>query len=203
MKVGIYIRVSTEEQLDNFSLEAQPARCEAWIVAKDWELHEVYCDVISGKSLIRPRYQDMIQDFESQKLQGIVVFKLDRLSRSTSDMYAIIKRFSKERWGLSSVTVHIDIDHTCWCDRWFRCYPLFQSTRELLSNNAWRWVLSKRKKKEGRLADQKQACLDTRKDLKGKKLYAVIYDGGDGGGHNWTSKVCTWGTVQGLCDMSG
>ncbi len=110
MRVGVYIRVSTDEQVDGFSLAAQQSRCEALAVAKGWDVVQVYSDLArSGKDLKRPQYEAMIKDLEVGLIQGVIVFKLDRLSRSPKDTYTIIEQFNKFQWALCSVSESLDI----------------------------------------------------------------------------------------------
>lgn len=110
MRVGIYTRVSTDEQVDGFSLAAQESRCEALAVAKGWDVGQIYSDLArSGKDLKRPQYEAMIKDLEAGLIQGVIVFKLDRLSRSPKDTYTIIEQFNKYQWALCSVSESLDI----------------------------------------------------------------------------------------------
>lgn len=110
MRVGIYIRVSTDEQVDGFSLSAQQSRCEALAIAKGWDVGQIYSDLArSGKDLKRPQYEAMIKDLEAGLIQGVIIFKLDRLSRSPKDTYSIIEQFNKSKWALCSVSESLDI----------------------------------------------------------------------------------------------
>lgn len=110
MRVGIYTRVSTDEQVDGFSLSAQQSRCEALAVAKGWDVGQIYSDLArSGKDLKRPQYEAMIKDLEAGLIQGVIIFKLDRLSRSPKDTYSIIEQFNKSKWALCSVSESLDI----------------------------------------------------------------------------------------------
>jgi site-specific DNA recombinase len=110
LRVGIYTRVSTDEQVEGFSLSAQQARCEALAVVKGWEAVQVYADLArSGKDLKRPKYEAMIKDLDTGLIQGVIVFKLDRLSRSLKDTYELIELFSTKKWALCSVSESLDI----------------------------------------------------------------------------------------------
>jgi site-specific DNA recombinase len=109
MRVGIYSRVSTDIQLDNFSLSMQNDRCHAQALAKGWTVHKIYAEQVSGKSLNRTAYNEMINDLKQGIIQGVIIFKLDRLSRNPSDTYHIINLFTEHKWGLLSVTESLDI----------------------------------------------------------------------------------------------
>ncbi len=110
MNVAIYTRVSTDDQIDNFSLSMQTDRCHAQALAKGWSVHKVYEDqAISGKDLDRPAYNQMLVDLHQGIIQGVIIFKLDRLSRDAGDIYQIIKTFQKNKWKLFSVSESLDI----------------------------------------------------------------------------------------------
>ena len=85
---GIYIRVSTEDQArEGFSLPEQEARLREFCDFKRYNIVKVYQDAgISAKSDKRPAYQEMIKDVKDKKINVIVAFKLDRLTRSVYDI---------------------------------------------------------------------------------------------------------------------
>lgn len=109
MKIGIYTRVSTEDQIDNFSFTAQKERCEAMAMAKGWSVVKVYQEQASGKSLNRAAFTSMKEDLNNGIIEGVIVFKLDRLSRNPADTYQIIQEFSEKKYALCSVSESIDI----------------------------------------------------------------------------------------------
>jgi DNA invertase Pin-like site-specific DNA recombinase len=110
-KVVGYIRVSTIEQAnDGVSLAAQRAKLEAYALALDLELVEICVDAgVSAKSLDREGLQQALDAMRSKRADGLVVAKLDRLTRSVVDLGWLIepKRFG-ERWELLSVGDSID-----------------------------------------------------------------------------------------------
>lgn len=81
-KVGIYIRVSTQEQAqEGYSIPAQKERLINYCKAKDWNIVDIYVDGgFSGSNLDRPAMQKLINDID--KIDVVLVYKLDRLSRS-------------------------------------------------------------------------------------------------------------------------
>jgi site-specific DNA recombinase len=85
---GIYIRVSTEDQArEGFSLGEQEERLKEFCNFKRYEVFKVYKDAgISAKNDKRPAYQEMIRDVKDKKINVIVAFKLDRLTRSVYDV---------------------------------------------------------------------------------------------------------------------
>ncbi|PJN91428.1 recombinase family protein, partial [Bacillus sp. mrc49] len=80
-KAALYIRVSTREQVENYSIEVQKERMEAFCKAKGWDIFNIYVDGgYSGSTLERPDLQRMIKDLKD--IDVVLVYKLDRLSRS-------------------------------------------------------------------------------------------------------------------------
>jgi len=106
-----YARVSTEEQaLGGCSLDAQVKQIEAYATANGLDLIEVVQDAgISGKRTDnRPGLQAAIERLDSGEVGGLIVLKLDRLSRSTRDVLDLVDRFVKQGWSLSSISEQID-----------------------------------------------------------------------------------------------
>jgi site-specific DNA recombinase len=90
MNAAIYIRVSTQEQVENYSIDVQRERLEAYCKSKGWAIYETYIDGgYSGASTDRPALQQMLS--ELKKIDVVVVYKLDRLSRSQRDTLSLIE----------------------------------------------------------------------------------------------------------------
>ena len=110
VRCAIYTRKSSEEGLDQDfnSLDAQREACEAYIVSQKAEgwvaLPEFYDDGgISGGTLNRPALQHMLDDIDAGKVDQIVVYKIDRLTRSLADFAKLVERL--ENAGASFVSV--------------------------------------------------------------------------------------------------
>ena len=90
---ALYIRVSTEAQAEEgYSIDAQTDRLQAYCTAMGWDNAVLYIDGgYSGSNLNRPRMQQLIADAESGKLKSVIVYKLDRLSRSQKDTLFLIE----------------------------------------------------------------------------------------------------------------
>lgn len=87
-----YARVSTDNQLENYSIEEQTARLEAYCAAKGWTLLHTYIDGgYSGGNIDRPALQEMLNAIRANKIDAVVVYKLDRLSRSQKDTLTLIE----------------------------------------------------------------------------------------------------------------
>ena len=110
MRVGLYPRVSGHEQEDNYSIPEQIERMKKYCDAKDWMVYKIYTDsAYSGSNMERPGLQDMIKDCENGKLDMVLVYKLDRLSRSQKDTLFLIEDvFEKHGVGFTSMTENFD-----------------------------------------------------------------------------------------------
>lgn len=93
MKVIIYVRVSTADQAkEGHSIPEQLDRLKKYCEAMDWTIVETFIDPgFSGGSLDRPGLKDMIKFIKAEKVDKVVVYKLDRLSRSQKDTLYLIE----------------------------------------------------------------------------------------------------------------
>ena len=90
---GVYIRVSTEDQArEGFSLGEQKEKLLALCKFKELEVYKVYEDAgVSAKDMEhRPQFQQMLQDMKDGKINYIVAYKLDRITRSVRDLEELI-----------------------------------------------------------------------------------------------------------------
>ncbi len=90
---GIYVRVSTQEQAkEGYSIGEQKERLSQYASAMGWTVHDCYVDAgFSGSSTDRPSLQRLIDDVESGIIDRVLVYKLDRLSRSQKDTLHLIE----------------------------------------------------------------------------------------------------------------
>lgn len=96
-KVCVYIRVSTEEQVEGYSLNAQVNTLRQYADLQGWDITKVYADEgISGKSISgRPQLQQLINDIQLGDLDGVLVWKISRLSRSLYDTLHLLRKFDE------------------------------------------------------------------------------------------------------------
>lgn len=90
---GIYIRVSTEDQVrEGFSLGEQEEKLKQLCKYKDYKIYKVYKDAgISAKDMEhRPAFQQMLEDMRAGKINYIIAYKLDRVTRSVRDLEVLI-----------------------------------------------------------------------------------------------------------------
>lgn len=111
VRCAIYTRKSSEEGLEQSfnSLHAQREACEAFIVSQRHERWQVlskhYDDGgFSGGSMERPALKELLADITHGKIDTVVVYKVDRLTRSLSDFAKIVERFDQESVSFVSVT---------------------------------------------------------------------------------------------------
>ena len=98
MKVVGYVRVSTAEQAsEGVSLEMQARKIDSYRDVKDWPLSEVMTDAgESAKSLNRPGMMRLLEMVDAGQVSTLIVYKLDRLTRSVADLDRLVKLFEKK-----------------------------------------------------------------------------------------------------------
>lgn len=111
LRCAIYTRKSSEEGLEQEfnSLDAQREACEAYIAsqrAEGWiAMREAYDDGgFSGGTLERPGLRNLLEDIEAGLVDIIVVYKIDRLSRSLMDFAKLVEVFDRHQVTFVSVT---------------------------------------------------------------------------------------------------
>lgn len=110
-KVAIYIRVSTMSQMEEgYSIDEQKAKLESYCSIKDWNIYKVYTDGgFSGSTTERPALEQLIKDAQSKLFDTVLVYKLDRLSRSQKDtLYLIEDIFLKNNIEFVSLLENFD-----------------------------------------------------------------------------------------------
>src|SRR4029078_7446584 len=111
MRCAIYTRKSSEEGLEQAfnSLDAQREACAAFIVSQKHEgwtvLPTLYDDGgVSGGTMDRPALKRLLADIGAGKVNVVVVYKIDRLSRSLMDFAKLVEVFDRTRVTFGSVT---------------------------------------------------------------------------------------------------
>jgi len=113
----IYTRCSTDDQAhgDFTTLDSQAHHCKNMLEAFGYELANfgkngiIYDDGFSGKDLHRPGIQSILTSIGKQKLfDGIIFFRLDRLTRNPRDLYALIDLFRDNEIDFISVRENLD-----------------------------------------------------------------------------------------------
>jgi site-specific DNA recombinase len=104
-----YIRVSTQEQATHgYSLDAQTAKLQAYASLYDIELIDIVVDAgVSAKSLKREGLQRVLNTLDNGGADAVLIFKLDRLTRSVKDWNVLIEKYFTDK-ALLSVSDQID-----------------------------------------------------------------------------------------------
>ena len=110
LKCAIYTRKSSEEGLEQGfnSLDAQREACEAFVLSQQHEgwkaIPTLYDDGgYSGGNIERPALKQLLMDIDQKKVNVVVVYKVDRLTRSLADFAKIVELFDAK--GISFVSV--------------------------------------------------------------------------------------------------
>lgn len=110
-KVAIYVRVSTASQAEEgYSIDEQKSKLEAYCEIKDWKIYDTYIDGgFSGANTQRPELERLISDAKRKKIDIVLVYKLDRLSRSQKDTLFLIEDvFAKNDVAFISLQENFD-----------------------------------------------------------------------------------------------
>jgi DNA invertase Pin-like site-specific DNA recombinase len=110
MKAVGYVRVSSEDQAkEGVSLENQKAKIQTYCKLKDMDLVTVLEDAgISARNLKRPGVQVVLNMVMNKSVDAVVVYKLDRMFRSTVDALETTKKFDKQGVAFHSIEETID-----------------------------------------------------------------------------------------------
>lgn len=108
---ALYLRVSTEEQVSNLSLDTQEAECRELCERRGWKIVATFREEgASAKTLERPEMRRMLAFLGKGKpaVDHVVVFRIDRLSRNQLDFYLLRQAFEKHGVRLVSAREEID-----------------------------------------------------------------------------------------------
>lgn len=115
IRCAIYTRKSTEEGLDQAfnSLDAQREACEAYATSQrheGWRVLDTRYDDggFSGGNLTRPALQRLLADIKAGEVDLVVVYKIDRLTRSLMDFSKLVEVFDQQQTSFVSVTQHFN-----------------------------------------------------------------------------------------------
>jgi len=126
MRVAVYCRVSSQSQ----ELEQQEAACRRLCEYREYDVGEVYSEIISGAKSKRPEYQRLVADLRALRYDGVVVFRLDRLGRNARELALLVDEL--ENKGIKVLSVHENFDTTTALGRAMRelIYIFAQLERE-------------------------------------------------------------------------
>ncbi len=109
---AIYTRVSTDLQVEEefSSCEAQEEKIRSFVKSQNnWQVFKVYSDAgYTGANTNRPALQELFEDIKQNKIDIILSYKIDRLTRSPKDFYQLIEVFDKYNVDFISITERFD-----------------------------------------------------------------------------------------------
>lgn len=110
VRVAIYVRVSTDIQVDGYSIDEQLERLRKYCDAHGWVIYKEYIDPgFSGSNIDRPAMIKLLKDVREKKFDTVLVYKLDRLSRSQKDtLYLIEEEFLPNGVDFISMSENFD-----------------------------------------------------------------------------------------------
>jgi site-specific DNA recombinase len=112
IRAAVYHRVSSDEQVDGYSLDAQARATRAYCEGQGWEIVQTYAD--EGRSARtddlakRPAFAHMLDDAEADRFDLIVVHKLDRFSRNRKIAFEAFERLGRAGVGFLSIAENMD-----------------------------------------------------------------------------------------------
>lgn len=109
-RVAIYCRVSSEDQvLNGHSLDEQEDRLRKLCEYKEYKIVDIYIDKgISAKDTNRPQFQRMFNDVRSGRINRIVAYKLDRVTRSIADLEKLVQFLEEHKCSLECAVEEIN-----------------------------------------------------------------------------------------------
>jgi site-specific DNA recombinase len=137
MRSFIYCRVSTREQGqdDHYSLNNQEQRCRDYVTMKQWQLVKLRKDVASGKSDEREGFQHLLSDVQNKKIDVVLVYRLDRLSRNVRDIYNFLDLIRTHNVAFVSITERFDTTTAMGRAMLGVAAVFAQLTREMIAEN--------------------------------------------------------------------
>lgn len=142
-----YTRVSTDEQVDGFGLEAQRDTIDQEANRRGWTVEHFADEGVSGKA-IGPMLQQVLQLLASGQGDGLVVAKLDRLSRSIVNAANIIEAAQARGWSLVILDLGVDLTTAAGRMMAMNLVNFAQYERELISERTKAALAAKKRRGE-------------------------------------------------------
>jgi site-specific DNA recombinase len=109
IRVATYTRISTDEEHQPFSLEAQTERLGSYVRSQDnWQLARRYTDQMSGSTLERPGLQQALADARAKRYDMLLVYRVDRLCRSVRALAQLLEELDQAGVSFRSATEPFD-----------------------------------------------------------------------------------------------
>lgn len=139
-KVAIYVRWSTDEQTQGTTLETQLNACKNYILSQGWNVNEDLIfidDGYTGANLKRPDMTKLRHYIKEEKIDCIIVYKLDRLSRNLKDAVNLVLDEWMDICYLKSVTEPIDTTTPLGKQIFYILFGFAEMERELIKERTW------------------------------------------------------------------
>jgi site-specific DNA recombinase len=109
-RIALYIRRSTDEDHQPFSLEAQETKLRAFVASQpgDWQIVTVYSDDASGATTDRPKLQQALAAARAGRYDMLLVYRVDRFSRSLRDLTGLLDELAETGVVFRSATEPFD-----------------------------------------------------------------------------------------------
>jgi len=111
-RIAFYTRISTDENMQRYSLDAQRDRLESFCKGvygeQGFEIIDTYRDMESGAHVDRPQLKRMLADAAAGRFEVLVVFRVDRLSRKLADLVPMVEGLTKAGVCFRSVSESFD-----------------------------------------------------------------------------------------------
>jgi len=169
MKVGIYLRVSTSDQ----TTLNQEIELVEYCKRNNYEIFKIYKDEgVSGTKTSRPQLDFMLQDMRNKLFDAIIVWKFDRLGRSTAHLLQVLEELKNKNVRLIATSQNIDTD-TPMGKFFFTILSGFaEMEREMIRDRIKLGL--ERRKKEGKLVGRPKGSKD--KKYRKKSGYLLRYN---------------------------
>jgi site-specific DNA recombinase len=109
VRVATYTRISTDEEHQPYSLEAQTARLGAYVQSQDgWEISRRYTDQMTGSTLDRPGLRQALDDAREGRFDMLLVYRVDRFARSVRALALLLEELDRAHVHFRSATEPFD-----------------------------------------------------------------------------------------------
>lgn len=111
-RCAIYVRISLDVSGERLGVQRQLEDCQALAVALGWTVVQVYEDndlSASKAKVVRPAYERMMADFEAGRIDALIVYDLDRLTRKPAELETFIDAADRLRLQLANVSGDVDL----------------------------------------------------------------------------------------------
>ncbi|MDO8508195.1 MAG: recombinase family protein [Nanoarchaeota archaeon] len=162
MKVAIYLRVSTKDQ----TTLNQELELKEYCQRNNYEIYKIYKDEgVSGTKTSRPQLDLMLQDMRNKLFDAVVVWKFDRLGRSTAHLLQVLEELKNKEIRLIATSQNIDTS-TPMGKFFFTILSGFaEMEREMIRERIFLGL--ERRKKEGKIVGRPKGSKDRKRRKKG------------------------------------